>query len=113
MKAGDFMKWFFKLNKFFKLVVIVLFFVFLIFSYVSYKKNAVKVAVENYLEEELGLIEEDIVELRPIISNLSGAKKWMVYVKLKDDPKGYHYYKRKGKVILESYIIDNVEHVVD
>lgn len=81
--------------KWFRLLILIFLVATLAVSYISYKKYIVKIAVKNYLEE-VHILEEDIVELKPIITNLSGDRKWMVYVRLKNDPKGYHYYKHKG-----------------
>lgn len=92
-------------------IVILLVFI-LTFGYISYKKYNVKSAVEDYLKTELGVVEEDITEITPFISNLSGDKTWMVGVRLKNDPKVYYYYKHEGKVLMESYTLNGVEHVV-
>lgn len=93
-------------------IVILLVFV-LIFGYISYKKYEVKSAVEDYLKTELGVVEEDITEITPFKSNLPGDKAWLVGVRLKNDPKLYYYYKHEGKILMESYTLDGVEHVVD
>jgi len=37
----------------------------------------------------------------------------MVSVKLKNDNKTYYYYKDNGKVILESYVKNGKEHVIN
>lgn len=96
------MKWFLKLNKLLKLVIIVLSVVAVAFIYVSYKKCEVKTAVEDYLYEDLGLSKNEVLEVTLNITNLPGDKQWMAYVKVKDDPKGYFYYKNnKDEVILQ------------
>lgn len=83
-----------------------------ILGYVSYKKYEVKKAVESYLINEKQVKVENIEEMSPFISNLSGDRNWLVYVKIKGDEKKYYYYKNShnGKVILESYTLNGKEY---
>lgn len=99
------------MKNFSKILIVVLLVIALVIGYVSYKKNSVKIAVENYLETELGIEEQDIIESTPIVANLSGDKNWLVFIKLKNDPKGYYYYKHKDEIILESYTLNGVVYV--
>ncbi|WP_062514693.1 DUF3139 domain-containing protein [Halobacillus sp. KGW1] len=80
------------------------------FGYVQYKKVSVEQRVMEYLTTEKHLKESDIVSSEPFIANLRGDKNWMVSVRLKDDERTYYYYRSKGKVVLESYVEDGVEH---
>ncbi|MBM7717704.1 hypothetical protein JOC94_004735 [Bacillus thermophilus] len=86
-----------------------------VFGYITYKKNEVKSAVEDYLIKEEQIKREDILTLEPFIANLSGDKKYLVFVQIKDDEKRYYYFKdtKKNKVLLESYILNGKEHVVN
>lgn len=108
------MKWFSKLSKLLKFVLIILIFVVVAFSYFSYKKCEVRIAVEDYLYEELGLSEKEVLGITPNTPNLLGDKHWMAYVKLKDDKKGYFYYKNeKDEVLLESYNLNGTTFMPD
>lgn len=80
--------------------------------YSFYKLNAVKIFVEEYLEEE-GYIKDEISVLDKFKSNLAGDRHWMVVVRLEGDPKVYYYFKSKNKLILESYILDGYDNVVN
>nr|WP_239549188.1 hypothetical protein [Scopulibacillus daqui] len=84
-------------------------------GYLNYKKNAVKNDVKEYLINEKHVKEKDILALEPSIENLSGDKKYIVYVKIRGDKRKYYYYKdtKKNKVLLESYILNGKEHVVN
>lgn len=86
-----------------------------IFGYISYKKNYVKNEVLDHLINEKIVNKEDIEEIEPFIANLSGDQNYQVYVKVKNDPKKYYYYKnsKKDKVILESYELNGKEYFVD
>ncbi|MED3623152.1 hypothetical protein [Neobacillus thermocopriae] len=77
-------------------ILILLIFIGMGFSYIQYKKSNVKKSVTKYLTT---------------VANLPGDKNWMVSIKLKNDDKTYYYYKSKNKVILESYVENGVEHV--
>lgn len=83
-----------------------------VYSYVAYKKASTKNAVEEYLVNDKNIERDNIEEIEPFLANLEGDKNWLVYVKIKGDDKKYYYYKdrKKNKVILESYILNGVEH---
>lgn len=94
------------------MVLLILFiFIGIGFSYIQYKKSNVEESVIKYLTTEKNISKSDIISSEPFIANLQGDKNWMVSIKLKDDNKTYFYYKSKGKVILESYTENRVEHV--
>lgn len=80
--------------------------------YSFYKLDAVKIFVEEYLEEEK-YTQDEISVIDKFKSNLAGDRHWMVVVRLKEDPKVYYYYKSKNKLILESYISDGYDNVVN
>lgn len=86
-----------------------------IFGFITYKKNDVKNAVEDHLIKEEQIKREDILTLEPFIANLSGDKKYLVLVQIKNDEKKYYYFKdtKKNIVLLESYILNGKEHVVN
>lgn len=86
-----------------------------VFAYFNYRLSAVEKDVKNYLIEDKKVKEKDIVELESSFANLAGDKKYLVYVKLKNDEKKYYYYKdtKEDKVLLESYILKGKEHVVN
>ena len=83
-----------------------------VYGYVSFKKNYVKNAVEEYLVNEKNIDRKHIEKIDSFLANLEGDKKWLVYVKIKGDNKRYYYYKdqKKNKVKLETYILDGKEH---
>ncbi|WP_273126889.1 hypothetical protein [Bacillus weihaiensis] len=93
------------------IVLIVLIFIGIGFSYIQYKKSYVEQRVIEYLTTEKNISRSDIISSEPFIANLQGDKNWMVSIRLKDDDKTYYYYKNNNKVILESYIENAVEHV--
>lgn len=103
------------LKKFFIVLCSLLILVGCIFGYSSFKKSYVKNEVLDFLINEKMIKKDDIEEIEPFIANLSGDQNFMVYVKLKNNPKKYYYYKnsKKGKVILESYELDGEEYFID
>jgi hypothetical protein len=92
-------------------VLMLLIFIGIGFSYIQYKKSNVEQSVTEYLTTEKNISKNDIIFNKPFIANLQGDKNWTVSIKLKDDDKTYYYYKSKNKVILESYVENGVEHV--
>jgi len=92
-------------------VLILIIFIGIGFSYIQYKKSNVEKSVTRYLTIEKNISKNDIIFSKPFIANLQGDKNWMVSIKLKDDDKTYYYYKSKNKVILESYVENGEEHV--
>ncbi|MDN4608567.1 hypothetical protein [Sporosarcina highlanderae] len=80
--------------------------------YSFYKLNTVKIFVEEYLEEE-GYTQNEISVIDKFKSNLAGDRHWMVVVRLEGDQKVYYYFKSKNKLILESYILDGYDNVVN
>ncbi|MED1472707.1 hypothetical protein [Bacillus salipaludis] len=78
-----------------------------ILGYVKYKLISVENAVNKYLTTEAH-VPKKLISTDPFIANLSGSKNWMVLVKIKGDPKAYSYFKNdEGKIVLESYTINN------
>lgn len=75
-----------------------------IFGYIETKKYLVKNDVHTYLLKEKNIKEADIEVLDPFVANLDGDKNWLVYVKIKNDPKKYYYYKNSDtdRILLES-----------
>ena len=80
--------------------------------YDLYKINAVKTFVEEYLEEE-GHIDDEISVLEKFRANLPGDRHWMVAVRLKEDNKTYYYFKTKNMLVLESYVLNSTDNVVN
>lgn len=93
-------------------VLILLFIVVTVYGYVEFRKVDVKKNVNHYLLAEKKVPEKDIISMEPFMANLSGSRKWMVAVKLKNDTATYYYCKYKGKIVLESFIKDGYEEVV-
>lgn len=91
-------------------LLILIIFIGIGFSYIQYKKSNVEESVIRYLTTEKNIPKNDIISSEPFIANLRGDKNWMVGIKLKDDDKTYYYYKSKHEVVLESYVEDGVEH---
>ncbi|MBB3870078.1 DUF3139 domain-containing protein (plasmid) [Parageobacillus toebii NBRC 107807] len=84
------------------------------FGYIQYKKTDVKNSVIEYLTTKKNISKDDIISIEPFFSNLKGNKAWMVSIKLKNDNRTYFYYKNdKGKVILESYTENGIEHIIN
>ena len=81
-------------------------------SYIQGKHYVTRNEVKDYLLEEKGIAETDIVELDSFIANLSGDRNWLIFVELKGDKGHYYYYydRDKNKVFLESYILDGIEY---
>ncbi|MGP7818245.1 hypothetical protein [Niallia sp. 01092] len=98
-----------------KKIWIVLFVVFILIgsliAYIKFKEKSVEGSVINYLTTEKNISKKDIISSGSFIANLSGNKNFMVGIKLKNDDKTYFYYKGNGKIILESYTENGVEHV--
>jgi len=103
------------LKKFLIVLCSLLIIVGCIFGYISFKKNNVENEVLDHLINKKMVNKEDIEEIEPFIANLSGDQNYQVYVKVKNDPKKYYYYKnsKKDKVILESYELNGKEYFVD
>ncbi|WP_026683367.1 DUF3139 domain-containing protein [Heyndrickxia coagulans] len=83
------------------------------FAFIYYKKSSTKNSVVEYLTTEKNIPKKNIIQSKPFIANLKGNKNYMVSVKLKNDNKTYYYYKDNGKVILESYVKNGKEHVIN
>lgn len=75
-----------------------------IFGYIETKKYLVKNDVHTYLLKGKNIKEADIEALDSFVANLDGDKNWLVYVKIKNDPKKYYYYKNSDtdRILLES-----------
>lgn len=80
--------------------------------YDLYKINAAKTFVGEYLEEE-GYADDEISGLNGFRANLPGDRHWMVAVRLKDDPKTYYYFETRNELILESYVLNSRDVVVN
>jgi len=105
------MKWK-RSTKIYSLIVFIIIIIIGYNLYSIYKLSGVKAFVEDYLEEE-GYMDDDIILLDTVKSNLPGDKHWMVVVRLEGDPKVYYYFKSQNKLILESYILDDYDNVVN
>ena len=99
---------------------IIIFFIILsiiigLFLYVDIKKESITKDVQEYLIKDKGIEQGDIVTIEPILGNLPKDKNFLVYVKLKNDDKKYYYYKDRSnkQIILHSYTLDGIEHIVN
>lgn len=99
-------------TKIYSVIVLIIMIIIGYNLYSFYKLSAVKAFVEEYLEEE-GYIDDDISLIDTFKSNLAGDRHWMVVVRLEGDPKVYYYFKSKNQLILESYILDDNDNVVN
>ena len=93
-------------------LVVIMAIVIGITAYIQGKHHVTRSEVKDYLLEDKGVAETDIVELDSFIANLSGDKNWLVVVELKGDKGHYFYYydRDKNKVILETYVLDGFEY---
>ncbi|WP_400246116.1 hypothetical protein AB3U99_05420 [Niallia sp. JL1B1071] len=101
------------MKKVYKLLTSLAVILCIVFAYVQYKFISTENAVEKYL-----IITEkhtkDTIKKDSFIANLPGNKNWMVSVKIKGDSKTYFYFlNRNDKVVLESYVENGVEHVLN
>ncbi len=97
----------------YKLLLGLLVVIAIIFGYVQYKFISADNAVTEYLTVSAG-ISEDFIKTEPFIANLRGDKNWMVSVEIEGDSKIYYYYLNdEDKVVLESYIENGVENVLN
>jgi len=99
-------------SKIYSVIVLIIVIIIGYNLYSFYRLNAVKIFVEEYLEEE-GYINDDISLIDTFKSNLEGDRHRMVVVRLEEDPKVYYYFKSQNKLILESYILDDYDNVVN
>lgn len=83
----------------------------LFFSFYVFKKVQLENKVVEYLINDQGISEDQILSSDFFIANLKGNKNYMVSVKLKNDDKTYFYYKNDGKIVLESYVENGKEYV--
>ncbi|MFJ8458226.1 hypothetical protein ACIQ57_03740 [Lysinibacillus xylanilyticus] len=101
------------MKKIYKISLVLLILLSIIFGYIQFKFNSTNKAVMDYLIDSEGL-SKDSLKTEPFMANLSGSKNWMVSVKIEGDSKTYYYYlNRENKVVLESYVENGVEKVMD
>lgn len=104
------------MKKGWKLVLIIVLLIFAIgggtYGYIHYRLTSTASTVEHYLIKEKGIKKTDIEEIEANLVNLTGDRKYLVYVKLKNDDRKYYYYKdtKKNKIVLETFIINGVEY---
>lgn len=82
-----------------------------VFGFIIYQKSNLENAVVDYLISEENIAKSKIITSEAFIANLSGARNYMVSVKLKNDDKSYFYYRENGKIHLESYTENGREFV--
>ena len=99
------------MKKIWIVLLVLLIFIVVGFSYIQYKKSNVEDNVIEYLTTEKNISKEDIISSKPFMANLKGNKNWMVSIKLKNDDKTYYYYKNNNEIILESYVENGIERV--
>ncbi|WP_342471739.1 hypothetical protein MHH70_13460 [Metasolibacillus sp. FSL H7-0170] len=95
-----------------KFMIFLLILIGCIFLFVSLQKKTLEDDVVEYLITEEKIEQDDIISSEAFISNLQGSKNFMVSIKLKSDHKTYFYYKKDGRIILESYVENGREHVM-
>ncbi|MEX3744794.1 hypothetical protein [Lysinibacillus xylanilyticus] len=101
------------MKKIYKISLVLLILLSIIFGYIQFKFNSTNKAVMDYLIDSEGLSKDSLIT-EPFMANLSGSKNWMVSVKIEGDSKTYYYYlNRENKVVLESYVENGVEKVMD
>ncbi|MEG0259616.1 MAG: hypothetical protein RR595_01070 [Lysinibacillus sp.] len=82
-------------------------------GYIQYKFISTENAVIKYLTVSEKLPEESVL-IKPFISNLKGDKSWMASVKVEGDSRTYYYFlNNEDKVVLESYVENGTENVLN